>query len=121
MILRKIILYIVVLIFAITTVYRLYQNYYIREILKDFYYGEAVLVEKKEGAVRSPKSGKFYFRIKNKKIYFNQSGDFLHYQIGDTFKIIYAKKDYNVAKALCKKGCVPLHIPRIPQQKCSNN
>ncbi len=101
--LKKLLLYIIAIVFAYTLFYRVFQDSYETKMLKDYFKGEAILIQKKPGAVRSSKSGKFYFKVKNKYIYFTERGDYFKYKIGDTFNIIYSKKDNAVAKVIRKK------------------
>lgn len=58
----------------------------------------AVLVKKKSGSVKSPKSGKFTYLVHGKLYEFSQPGDFLFMNLGDTVLINYAIEDPSVAR-----------------------
>ena len=62
----------------------------------------AILVRIKETAVKSPASGFFKYKVKNKNYIFNENRDFSSMKIGDTLLIKYSLKNPSVARVIDK-------------------
>lgn len=62
----------------------------------------AILVRIKETAIKSPASGFFKYKVKNKNYTFNENGDFSSMKIGDTLLIKYSLKDPSIARVVDK-------------------
>ena len=62
----------------------------------------AILVRIKETAVKSPASGFFKYKVKNKNYIFNENRDFSSMKIGDTLLIKYSLKNPSVARVVDK-------------------
>lgn len=79
-----------------------YQENKNEKLLENSRIATAILIKKKARAVKSPKSGRFVYRVQGKEYEFSQPGDYLFMNIGDSVLIKYAVEDHSVARVIDK-------------------
>jgi hypothetical protein len=99
---KRTIFFVVLIIFLMALFYRIFENYRDKKLLLSSAKEIGILTQIHFGAVKSPKSGNFIYKVKGVKYSLEDTGDFTFMKIGDTVLIEYSLKDPSVARVVDK-------------------